>query len=180
MSSFFSKHRAPKVEAADGEYWPKIHNMHHRVFLTLTRDQNLNMVVYTVNLDRKGKINIHNPIDAFWLDVDPTYDDGKTPQYSKLGLMDSYVYGYSISKVTNTQFNFVSKYKGVSGIVKLDKSGKPRLFINKNWVRHVHAHLDNSYSLQTNPFKFITHVTLVCQQYPRQDKKTKNFFRITV
>ena len=177
MSYYFSKHRVPKITPENkNTYWQQIHNIHRKVFLTLTRDQNSNIVVYTVNLDRKGNINTNRPLDAFWLDVDPSYDNNRTPQYASFSYLDHYVYGYDLKNVTTNTFQFVSKYKGVAGTVKVDRQRNVKLFINGKWIRHVHAHLDNKYSLRLNPFKFVKCVDLIWQKLPQTKHNQTQYF----
>ncbi len=87
--------------------FPIPHGIEHQLFY-IQRTPNINTIMYTLNLDEKGKMNEEYPVKAFWI----RYAEDSTKQELSF-IQRNYAYGLKYEKVNNDkyQLHFVSYKK---------------------------------------------------------------------
>jgi len=86
----------------------------------VSRSKDKNQILYSVNQDRKGKIQIANPIDIYWI----KYDNGGKRE-ALTWIQEKYAYGLTYLKKDKemVKFKFVSYPKRELTLKRIGKSG---------------------------------------------------------
>eukprot|EP00494_Astrolonche_serrata_P032450 UN32719 len=82
-----------------------LNNSDNKNILIIRRNKNANVVIYQCNMTKDGKINDDNPIEVFWLKIEPSYviknrESGKKDDRIGLNFLESTIaYGLSTKKI---------------------------------------------------------------------------------
>ncbi|MBF4515858.1 DUF4833 domain-containing protein [Flavobacterium sp. ANB] len=109
-------------------HFPTPKNIDNMVFY-IQRDPNINTAIYAVNYQENGKINISNPIKAYWIRY---AEKGEKKDFSYI--QRKFAYGIESKTVNNEEFElqFVS-YKNLSlTLKKIDSDQKYHVFVSVN------------------------------------------------
>lgn len=105
------------------------------IFFILTRTTNENVVVYELNL-KHGKINTKNPVNVFWLNVDPGYT---CKQYESLTFTENrYVYGITTTILSSTHVRVKFKFNNFTIDVYVEQNGRVYAKHNNKKVERAH------------------------------------------
>lgn len=111
---------------------------HKHIICQIKRSKNDNRVMYMANITKDGKIDVANPVTAFWLKIEPSYIEkhrksGKKDDRTELTFMENNMaYGITVvphnAEKTEFKITFVAM-KDRPAILKIDPSdGLPKCF----------------------------------------------------
>ncbi|GAB4448621.1 MAG: hypothetical protein OHK0036_04340 [Bacteroidia bacterium] len=104
-----------------------------KVLFKIQRSKDANEVYYTVNVDKNGQLDVHNPIQVFWVKY---YKDG-TKIEPLTWVQKKFAYGINYIHIDKTYavFQFVS-YPKRQLIVKKSTNGQFNVYVmsNNKWV----------------------------------------------
>ncbi len=117
-----------------------------QVVMVMHRSKNKNVVVVAANMTKKGVLDQNNPVDIFWLDLEPSYmkarrDKGITHDREELNFLErKWAWGTTsnVLSPTHAQFSFAAEPEQLFDVVV--QNGVPNLFTT--W-------LDNQYMIRT-------------------------------
>ncbi|MBK8347813.1 MAG: DUF4833 domain-containing protein [Saprospiraceae bacterium] len=107
------------------EHYPVLEDYHDLLFY-IQRNQNLNSVIYEVNLQSGELLNLSKPIRIQWLKYN---QDGSSEKQELNYIQQKLAYGYQHKIITNelVQFSFVS-YDQMNFYIGKDTSGRYRVY----------------------------------------------------
>lgn len=120
------------------------------VFLVLFRNKNQNVVVYEAKLNSDGTgFDEKQPVEKFWLDVDPAYrkpkrDRGIQTDREELSFLERKVGVYDFDVQRKDSHNLIFYLKAqpqIKMLVKLSDSGQVKCFANYEGQNYYISHL---------------------------------------
>lgn len=142
------------------------------IFLVCFRAKNKNVVVYDVNVTKEGNIDPHKPISAYWLLLEPSYQERKNVSHHReeLNRWDiKFAWGYETKmvsdKVVELRFN---NFPQLPVKVMLDKKGRARAYMDwktkSYYVKslYIDAPDDFSYTNIVNLFRNFNLIRFEC------------------
>jgi hypothetical protein len=110
------------------------------IFLIIFRNKNLNVVVYELNT-KEGKINSDNPVNVYWLDVDPAYRNvtrAKNISHDRVELNtfdNTFVYGVNSEMINDRECQIRFKADSSTPMrVKLSPNGASLYVVKDNTI----------------------------------------------
>lgn len=119
---------APAFES-QAQFCNKIRTQDPHIFLVVFRSTNRNVVVYRLNI-RNGSVCTRNPVDIFWLDIEPSYQakrraKGITHDRCEMSALErKCAYGCSVSRVSKQHVRVKLRLAQIEMDVRLLPSGK--------------------------------------------------------
>jgi len=99
----------------------------------IQRDPNANTICYQLNLDKKGNIDVKNPVHAFWI----RYPEGGIVKELSF-VQNKFAYGLKVTKIGEDEFELKSVALIDSPMyLKKDNKNKYQVFILVNQKQHV-------------------------------------------
>lgn len=113
--------------------FPIPHGIDHQLFY-IQRTPNINTIMYTLNLDEKGKMDEEYPVKAFWI----RYAEDSTKQELSF-IQRNYAYGLKYEKVNEDKYEmrFVSYKKYTFFLMRDPKDKKFKAYTEINGMLNV-------------------------------------------